>query len=972
MMSTVTKIYNVWGPVIAIVIDKMYSKSIPLLLVTPDDDCGAVCETLAAFEYRPMILTPQNSFLIAQWSALKERVVFVAKLGTFLSSIEYAMPASVITLTKGAAIEFSVVSDELLKGGYERVDIVENRKEFAVRGSIIDIFGESMCHPVRIETSFGAVESIREFSTEDQTAQTMLDSVRISIPSSERRLAPFYSTIPPTAAIVFFEAESYEDKLQTLSITNPVTKAYGLPSDNDEDTSLYALPLNSIKGSYFNKKDELARVSQNITTIVIFYDNDGGIDAIKHMLPVGRKVTFKKGRIWDSFRTDNAAYVNVSDLLGKQRSYTPDDAAPERRGVMDKFNLSFKEGDFVVHKYLGIGRFLGLESITTSGRLSERLVIEFQNQVKYYVPIHEADLVHRYYSCDDSPVTLTNLHTDSWLRAKLKASDDIRKFAMDLIQGDAKRALVTRTPYLNDRVSGSEFAASFEYEDTLCQFRAWKEIESDMEDQKPMDRLICGDVGFGKTELACRAAFKAVISGRQVAMICPTTVLAFQHFQTFITRMSRHAVNIELLTRFLSKSEQKMVIEGLAKGGVDIVIGTHRLLQDDVIFRDLGLIIIDEEQRFGVEHKNRLRKLKPDADILTLSATPIPRTLHMSLSGLKDISILSTPPRHRRPVKTIIAPYSPSTIKRAIQTELERDGQVFMLHNEIDRLETLTKLMDSELPEIPYSIIHGRMDSDAIEDALVGFIQKEFRVLIATTIIENGIDIPNANTLIVTDAFRYGLAQLHQIRGRIGRSKEQAYAYLLVKGHLAEGARERIRALEEFSDLGAGYRIALRDLELRGAGNLLGREQHGHVRAIGYDLYVQLLNREIKRIKEGKEEMLIDPEVSLKLDAYIPQELMQSREVRLDIYRRVFTCDNETQLDETMRYLEGLIGSLPEPVSNLILLQRIKILMRKCGVVKATEAGHKYLLEHYNHEKREIAAPAQNLLNYLNAQSRQI
>ncbi|HON08550.1 MAG TPA: transcription-repair coupling factor, partial [Verrucomicrobiota bacterium] len=554
-----------------------------------------------------------------------------------------------------------------------------------------------------------------------------------------------------------------------------------------------------------------------------------------------------------------------------------------------------EEGDYVVHINYGIGRFLGLERIKVSEQVKndkegqECLVIEYapsrkgQSPPRLYVPVTEAHLVTKYIGTGRGRPILSKLSGKKWQKDKEKAKNAIRDLAAELLSLQAERLSSTGFAFTSDTTWQHDFENSFEFEETPDQIQAIIDTKADMESPKPMDRLICGDVGYGKTEVALRAAFKAVMSGKQVAVLVPTTVLAQQHYNTFRTRMAPYPINIGLLSRFKTKGKQKNVIEGMSSGSVDIVIGTHRLLQDDVVFHDLGLVIIDEEQRFGVLHKEKLKLIKRKVDVLTLTATPIPRTLYMALTGARDMSIIQTPPHDRLPIETVVSKYDENLIRSAILKELNRGGQVYFLHNQIYDIDNVAERLKSIVPEARIVVAHGRMRPHILEDAMSKFINREADVLLSTTIVENGLDIPNANTIIINRADKFGLSDLYQLRGRIGRYKNQAYAFLLLPKHieLLGDARKRISAIKQYSSLGSGFKIAMRDLEIRGAGNILGVEQSGHIAAIGFHLYCQLLENEIKSVKGQKIESL--PTVNIHLDfiALSPaDEVQQPRSIK--------------------------------------------------------------------------------------------
>ena len=620
--------------------------------------------------------------------------------------------------------------------------------------------------------------------------------------------------------------------------------------------------------------------------------------------------------------------LSQQDVLGDEPEMPA--AAPSRERTRAAFLSDFKDlkpGDYVVHVDHGIGRFEGLVQLTApDGIAQDFLLIRYADEARLYVPVDRLDLVQKYIGADGHPPRLDRLGGTSWLRTKARAVRAMRDLAEELLKLHAERKLIPGHAFSPDTPWQAEFEAGFEYELTPDQARALEEIKRDMERPVPMDRLLCGDVGFGKTEVAMRAAFKAVMDGKQVAVLAPTTVLVEQHYRTFTRRFAPFPITIAQLSRFCSRAEIARTLRGLEEGTVDIVIGTHRLLSRDVRFHDLGLVIIDEEQRFGVWHKERLKQLRHRVDVLTLTATPIPRTLYMALTGLRDLSVIQTPPPDRLAVQTLIVPFSPALIRRAIERELERGGQVFFVHNEIETIHEIVHLIRQLVPHARIGIAHSRLPERELERAVLRFVRQELDVLVTTTIIENGLDIPNANTILINHAERFGLADLYQLRGRVGRSHRLAYAYLLTppESTLSTIARQRLAALKEFSDLGAGFRLAALDLELRGAGNLLGPEQSGHINALGFELYCQLLERTIRELRGETIEEEIVPQITLRLSLRIPEAYVPEMSQRLHIYKRLASARTEQKLAELREELKDRYGPPPPEVERLLLLGSIR------------------------------------------------
>ena len=617
------------------------------------------------------------------------------------------------------------------------------------------------------------------------------------------------------------------------------------------------------------------------------------------------------------------AIYGTGDLFDSQTAGERPRARGPARSMAAVFASDFADlqpGNHVVHVDHGIGRFEGLRRMEAVDGAREFMQLTYADEARLYVPLERMDLVQKYNSLGGAEPALDRLGGTAWAQRKARAKKSVVEMTEKLLRLYAERRVAKGHRFSSDSPWQREFEDAFEFEETKDQIRAIEEVKRDMENERPMDRLLCGDVGYGKTEVAMRAAFKAVEDGRQVAVLAPTTVLAFQHWETFRRRAAAYPLRIEMLSRFRTKAEQKRVLGELDAGKVDIVIGTHRLLSKDVKFHDLGLLVVDEEQRFGVAAKERMKELRREVDVLTLSATPIPRTLHMSLAGLRDMSLIETPPKDRLAIQTVVAAFSEGLVGRAIQEEMERGGQVFLVHNRVGSIDSIARLVHRLVPRARVLVGHGQMGERELERVMMKFVRREADVLVATTIIENGLDISNCNTLIVNRADRMGLAELYQLRGRVGRSNVRAYAYLLVPPDvpLSGEARQRLAALREFSDLGAGFRIAALDLEMRGAGNLLGREQHGHVGAVGFEMYCQMLER---AVAEQKGEAMV-PErratIQLGLDIRIPETYIPEETLRLRTYKRIATVASEEQSDDMLRELADRFGPPPQSVANLL------------------------------------------------------
>jgi transcription-repair coupling factor (superfamily II helicase) len=655
------------------------------------------------------------------------------------------------------------------------------------------------------------------------------------------------------------------------------------------------------------------------------------------------------GRISNGFQLPSAnlivhvegdLFAEAQEQIALERTSRPPTEVREkakRKSKTAAFISDFRDlkpGDFVVHIDHGIGRFNGLQTLDLNGKRGEFMLLTYADDAKLYVPVERLDLVQRYASAEGGQPQLDRLGGLGWQKAKARAKRAIRDMADELLRLYAERKLVGGYAFASDTPWQREFEEGFEYTLTPDQETAIKDVKQDMEEAVPMDRLLCGDVGYGKTEVAMRAAFKAVMDGKQVAVLTPTTVLAYQHFDTFRARFAAFPVRIELLSRFRSAKEQKEIVKRIEASEIDIIIGTHRILSKDIKFRELGLVVVDEEQRFGVAHKERLKQLKKRVDVLTLSATPIPRTLNMSLTGLRDMSVIETPPRDRLAINTQVVQFSESVIKSAIELELGRGGQVFFIHNRVESIETIAALIKRLVPQARIAVGHGQMNEQEMERVMLDFVDYKYDVLVATTIIENGIDIPRANTIIINRADTYGLAQLYQLRGRVGRSNRRAYAYLLIPSEqgLTPVARRRLAAIREFSDLGAGFRIAALDLELRGAGNFLGGEQSGHMDALGFDLYTQMLERTVAELRGEEVEDETSVSLNLGVDVTIPEDYISDMGQRLRTYKRISSARDDEMLSMIATETKDRYGRLPQSVERLFDYARLRRLAERINV----------------------------------------
>ncbi len=647
----------------------------------------------------------------------------------------------------------------------------------------------------------------------------------------------------------------------------------------------------------------------------------------------------------------NLSVITEQEIFGKQR-----DKSYKKHRFQGKpfYQLDeLKIGDFVVHINHGIGRYAGIESRKTDGIRRDYILIQYASDDELYVPVEQLSMVHKYVGVGGSLPKLNRLADNSWKTTKRRVKESVKKVALELFELYKKRSNVQGFSFSSDTVWQQELELAFPFEETPDQEKAFQDVKKDMESPQPMERLICGDVGYGKTEIAIRAAFKAVMDNKQVAVLAPTTILAQQHWENFSERIKAFPVRIEMLSRFKTRKEQQEIIADLKNGNIDIIIGTHRLVQKDIIFKDLGLLVVDEEQRFGVNHKERIKKIREQVDSLTLTATPIPRTMYFSLTGIREMSIINTPPELRLPIITFFKPKTDNIVREAINRELSRGGQVYYVHNRVQDIDEIAEKLNILVPEAKIVVAHGQMPEDQLESIMVEFFNKSYDILVCTTIIEIGLDIPNVNTIIIDDAHKFGLSQLYQLRGRVGRSSRRAYAYLLYppQKSLSDNAKKRLDAIREFSDLGSGFRLAMRDLEIRGAGNLLGKEQHGFVSEVGFSYYCHLLEESIKQISNV--DMVIDseqasePKIEVKIDSYIPEYYISNPELRINYYQRLSQIKTEDELDDIRKELQDIYGYYPEEVENLLLVMQLKLMLSNIGVTNVEITAYHVLIKYY-------------------------
>jgi len=883
------------------------------------------------------------------------------------------LQASITTLKAGETpgpLDLEELVERLVASGYERLPLVSDLGEVSVRGGIVDVFPHGRENPVRIEFLGNEVVSLREFDPITQRSVTSLEEVtllpRWEAPSEETLLDHLSSE-----TIVWLDERQgaggkhkgpepeYGTK-QVIRLTGPgdvqIRDAISFGSRSQEQ----------LGGALNLLRRELTALDEENYCAFILCENEGQRERLEEILqgveragtvepavsPPGPYASLLVGTLTQGFIFPQARVAVFTDheVFGRQRFRRR--YRRFARGTPIRDYLSLTPGDCVVHIRFGIGRYQGLTRLAVDGKERDCLQVVYRDGDKLYVPLEEMKQVERYLAKEGHVPVLSKLGGTGWEQVKSRARKAVQAMAKELLALYASRQAMQGFKYSSDTPWQKALEASFPYEETEDQLESTDAIKADMESERPMDRLLCGDVGFGKTEVAIRAAFKAVMNGKQVAILVPTTVLAEQHYGTFKERFKEFPVRVEMLSRFREPKAQKQVAKALEAGQVDVVIGTHRLLSRDIRFKDLGLLVVDEEQRFGVLHKERLKGLTlkegnwsagTPVDVLTMTATPIPRTLHFSLAGARDLSIIEDPPRDRLSVVTRVAPWDERLIVEAVLKEADRGGQVFFLHNRVESIEGMRAYLARILPGIRIAVAHGQMEERALEKTMLDFVNRRHDLLLATTIIESGLDMPNVNTMVVNRADKFGLAQLYQLRGRVGRSSRRAYCYLLIPagGKVTAEARKRLAVIEELSELGSGFRLALRDLEFRGAGNLLGAQQHGHMLAVGFDLYCKLLEETVRETKglPPREEAL-EPAVQVDWDAYLAEDYVPDSEERVALYRRLAAMRSLAELDELRAELADRFGPVPEAGVSLLSIVELRLLGQAAGLEKISLRGN--------------------------------
>lgn len=919
-------------------------------------------------------------------------------------ALQYPLPAAIkfkansLTLKVNQVCNLSKICDFLVRCGYKRDDLVANPGEFALRGDILDIYPINIAYPYRIEFFDDEIDNIRTFNPVSQRTKDSLTEVVIE-PADDQLDKLYqnedYTTIldylTESGIICFDDIRAIRQNIVQIDARNRDYLAHETSTNIKNSrldftsifnqivqvkiySSLFQVSVNDLKidqllnlhtrepQQFFSQmsliKNELSVYELQQQTVIIQADNlvrakqikstfaDYGIDitiaAENRLIPNKRQIivdNFNQGFVLPRI---NLVYLTEHDLFNRQPHIHKKIKSLENAQQIRSYQ-ELNPGDYVVHINHGIGIFEGIKTLESNGKKGDYITITYRNHDQLFVPADQLGVVQKYVASDGKIPKINKLGGNEWAKTKCRVQEKIEDIADELLAIYAHRATEKGFAFLPDDELQRDFEASFPYLETPDQIKAIKEIKLDMQKEKPMDRLLVGDVGFGKTEVALRAAFKAIDSGKQVAFLVPTTILAEQHYATMLERFKDFPVNVAMLCRFQTEKEADEIATNLSNGKIDIVVGTHRILSRDIKFKNLGLLIIDEEQRFGVKHKEKLKKLKNNIDVLTLTATPIPRTLHMSMIGVRDLSVMETPPANRYPIQTYVTEETPNIVREACLRELARNGQIFFLHNKIQDIDQKVAYLSQLIPEARIEYIHGRMSERQLEDIMLRFTQKKFDILVTTTIIETGVDLPNVNTLLVENADTYGLSQLYQLRGRIGRSSRLAYAYFLYKRDkvLTEVSEKRLNAIRDFTALGSGFKIAMRDLSIRGAGNILGKQQHGFIDSVGYDLYAQMLDQTIKQKRGDKVCHKTNAEVRINLEAYIPTEYISSQKQKIEFYKKIKHANDVKAIDDIADELIDRFGTYPKSVENLLNIATIKVLADTAQILSITNIDKK-------------------------------
>ena len=898
----------------------------------------------------------------------------------------------VIHLVKGEQTDFTLLLRVLGESGFEQKDFVETHGDFSVRGGILDVFTFAGDNPIRAEFAGDEIESIREFdpvsqrSIRELSGTTIVPDLFASRSEGELRTSSLLEYLRDDALVILEEPDLINREIEKgvpgkecirpellaeLLELFPRISFRSLPPARSPVIDFGGRLQPAFNGSIAALRDDLAAMHRQGYSVYFTSDTNAELVRLRDLLnsfPGGKgrgesdeASSVETGNPNFTLEALHGGFIVPGALLavytehqvfnrlkrrGRKRS-------PKFKGLTERDLLMLHRGDFVVHQDFGIGRYDGMKRISVGGAEQEVVKILYDARDTLFVNLNYVGKLQKYSSREGHVPALSRLGSAEWEKLKNRAKKKVKDIARELIGLYARRKKSRGFAFSPDAPWQKELEASFMYEDTFDQAKATMDVKRDMEEPHPMDRLICGDVGFGKTEVAVRAAFKAVLDGKQVAVLVPTTILAMQHFNTFQDRLARYGVHLDVLSRFRTRSDQVGIIARLGEGGIDIVIGTHRILSRDVAFRNIGLLIVDEEHRFGVSAKEKIRQMKAEVDTLSLTATPIPRTLHFSLMGARDLSVIATPPRNRLPVITEILQWNDDVIRDAVRKELQRGGQSYFVHDRVQSMDEVAGRLQAILPGVRLRSAHGQMRAHALEEVMMAFMEKRCDVLVATKIIESGLDIPNVNTIFINRADRFGMAELYQLRGRVGRSNAQAYAYLLTPpvSSLPRPTVQRLQAVEEFTELGSGFNLAMRDLEIRGAGNLLGAEQSGFIENMGFETYTRVLEEAVRELKEEEFKGLFEKEsgfraqqreavVETDLSAFIPESYLQSEEERLAVYRRLYALSSNEQLEEVQKEMQDRFGRFPVEIQNLFGMVRLRLAAVRIGFRKLSVKGN--------------------------------
>jgi transcription-repair coupling factor (superfamily II helicase) len=921
-----------------------------------DAERAVICRRLLAGEPLVVVATP---------AALDVRL-----------PVPSAFTSATLRLSAGDSLDRELLIEAFERSGYERVSTVVEVGQWSARGGIVDVFSPTHGAPARLEFFGDDIESIRLFDPTTQRSAQPIDELLVlplETPGDDARSLLDY--LPGSAAVILDAPELLDDVVEESPTSVPLRERLGgrqrveletiggagAPAGASEARELVldTRAVEPFTGRFAELAEALSEWRREGFRVRLVAPDDRQAEhlrqilrehAVEASLATGldgsEELGIVTGECSSGLSVPALGFILLTEgeIFGARRR-TLRRPKYERGSPISAFT-DLAVGDLVVHEDHGIGRYLGLRTMSIGDRDGDFLLLEYSENNQLYLPVERLDLISKYLGGDTGAARLDRLGGASWQRVKESVRAALREMAEELLKLYARRSMATGTAFSADTPWQREFEAAFRFEETTDQLRAIEDAKRDMESPQPMDRLVAGDVGYGKTEVALRAAFKAVADGTQVAVLVPTTVLAQQHWSTFTDRFGPFPAKVELLSRFRSAAEQKAVIAGLAAGTVDVVIGTHRLLSKDVAFKNLGLLVVDEEHRFGVAHKEKIKALRAGVDVLALTATPIPRTLYMSLSGVRDMSVIETAPLERLPVETMVRRFGKSVIKEAIERELARGGQVFFVHNRVQSLPSMARFLQELVPEARIVLGHGQMRERELEATMVKFVSGQADILLSTAIVESGLDIPASNTIIINRADRFGLAQLYQLRGRVGRERQQAYAYLLVPadGRVDEQAQRRLRVLQELTELGSGFKLALRDLEIRGAGNLLGAEQHGHIAAVGFDLYSKLLAEAVRELQGESTAAVVEPVVSVNAEGFLPDDYVPEVNQRLALYKRLAGASNDDAVAELRAELMDRFGPLPLPAEQLLDIVRIRVAARELRVERLEVGEGKALI----------------------------